>query len=131
MFDSVLITPEHKFRFDIFYKNKVYRKLINFDRKKNKISSVHVKDKSCNGLEGQQVYPKGTLTQVFSCEYSYLFRGSFFIEKLYSFSIKKEFKKRKVETLISFALIDFFQKSANRSTTTRVFVCHLSLYFSR
>ena len=131
MFDSVLITPEHKFRFDIFYKNKVYRKLINFDRKKNKISSVHVKDKSCNSLEGQQVYPKGTLTQVFSCEYSYLFRGSFFIEQLYSFSIKKEFKKRKVETLISFALIDFFQKSANRSTTTRVFVCHLSLYFSR
>ena len=78
MFDLVLITPEHKFRFDIFYKNKVYRKLMNFDLKKNKISSVYVKDESCNSLESQQLYPKGTPTQVFSCEYSYLFRQLFY-----------------------------------------------------
>ena len=61
MFDLVLITPEHKFRFDIFLKNKVYKKLMNFYRKKNKISSVHVKDKSCNSLKAQQLYQKGTL----------------------------------------------------------------------
>ena len=38
-----------------------------------------------------------------------------------------------METLIAFALIDFFhvqiQDRANRSTTTRTFVCHLSLNF--
>ena len=56
MFDLVLITPNHKFRFDIFYKNKIYRKLMNFYQKKNKISNVHVKDKSGNSLKAQQLY---------------------------------------------------------------------------
>ena len=112
MFDLVSITPEHKFRFDIFYKNKVYRKLMNFYLKKNKISSVHVKDKSCNSLEGQQLYQKGTPTQVFSCEYSELFWDSFFIEQLYSFSIKKNLRKRKlVETLIAFVCCMYKYKS--------------------
>ena len=50
MFGLLLITPEHKFTFDIFKKNKVYRKLMNFYLKQNKILSVHVKDKSCNSL---------------------------------------------------------------------------------
>ena len=42
MLDFVLITPEHKIRFDIFYKNKIYKRLMNFYLKKNKISNVHV-----------------------------------------------------------------------------------------
>ena len=82
MFDLVLITLERKFRVDVFYKNKVYRKLMNFYLKKIEISSVHVKGNSCNSLESQQLFQKGTLTQIFSCGYFELFRGNFFIEQL-------------------------------------------------
>ena len=52
-----------------------------------------------------------------------------------SFSIRKELKKKRklVERLIAFALIDLFhiqiQEPASRSTTTRAIVCHLSLNF--
>ena len=43
---------------------------MNFYLKKDKILSLHVKDKFCNSLEAQQLYQKRTPTQVFSCEYS-------------------------------------------------------------
>ena len=59
MFELVLITPERKYIFYIFYKNKFYRKLMNFYLKKNKIFGVHVKDKFCNSPEGKQLYQKG------------------------------------------------------------------------
>ena len=80
MFYLVLITSEHKFTFDNFLKNKVYRKLMKFHLKKNKILHVIVKGKSCNSVEGKQLYQKGTPTQLFSREYSELFRESFFME---------------------------------------------------
>ena len=57
--------------------------MIFFYLKKNKILSVHVKDKSCNSPEGQQIYQKETPAQVFSCEYSKCFMDSFFIEQLW------------------------------------------------
>ena len=47
-------------------KQKVYRKLMNLNLKKNNILGVHEKDKPCYSLEGQQLYQ--TPTQVFSCE---------------------------------------------------------------
>ena len=50
---------------------------MNFYLKKNKILSVHVKDKSCNSLEDQQLYQKGTPTQVFSCEYPNILGSGF------------------------------------------------------
>ena len=55
---------------------------MNFCQKKDKILSLHVKDKSRNSLEAQQLYQKRTPTQVFSCEYSECFMDSFFIEQL-------------------------------------------------
>ena len=125
MFELVLITPERKYIFYIFYKNKFYRKLMNFYLKKNKIFGVHVKDKFCNSLEGKQLYQKGTPTQVFSCEYFELFTESFFIEQLYSFSITKEFMKKKASEE-SIALAS--QKHADRPATTRVFVFELVIY---
>ena len=50
--------------------------------KKDEILSLHIKDKSCNSLETQQLYQKRTPTQVFSCEYSERFMDGFFIEQL-------------------------------------------------
>ena len=55
---------------------------MNFYLKKDKILSLHVKDKSRNSLEVQQLYQKRTPTQVFSCEYSECFMDGFFIEQL-------------------------------------------------
>ena len=55
---------------------------MNFYLKKDKILSLHVKDKSCKSLEAQQLYQKRTPTQVFSCEYSECFMDGFFIEQL-------------------------------------------------
>ena len=55
---------------------------MNFYLKKDKILSLHVKDKFCNSLEAQQLYQKRTPTQVFSCEYSERFIDCFFIEQL-------------------------------------------------
>ena len=55
---------------------------MNFYLKKYKILSPHVKDKSCNSLEPQQLYQKRTATQVLSCEYSKCFMDGFFIEQL-------------------------------------------------
>ena len=55
---------------------------MNFYPKKDKILSLHVKDKSCNSLEAQQLYQKRTPRQVFSCEYSELFMDGLFIEQL-------------------------------------------------
>ena len=55
---------------------------MNFYLKKDEILSLHVKDKSCNSLEAQQLYQKRTPTQVFSCEYSELFMEGLFIEQL-------------------------------------------------
>ena len=54
---------------------------MNFYLKKDKILSLHVKDKSCNSLEAQQLYQKRTPTQVFSCEYTECFMDGFFIEQ--------------------------------------------------
>ena len=54
---------------------------MNFYRKKHKILSLHVKDKSYNSLEAQQLYQKRTPTQAFSCEYSESFMDGFFIEQ--------------------------------------------------
>ena len=55
---------------------------MNFYLKKDKILSLHVKDKSRNSLEAQQLYQKMTPTQEFPCEYSERFMDSFFIEQL-------------------------------------------------
>ena len=55
---------------------------MNFYLKKDKILSLHVKDKSRNSLEAQQLYQKRTPTQVFSFEYSERFMDGFFIEQL-------------------------------------------------
>ena len=55
---------------------------MNFCQKKDKILSLHVKDKYRNILEAQQLYQKRTPTQVFSCEYSERFMDGFFIEQL-------------------------------------------------
>ena len=57
---------------------------MNFYPKKDKILSLHVKDKSCNSLEAQQLYQKRTPTQIFSCEYAERFTDSLFIEQLQS-----------------------------------------------
>ena len=55
---------------------------MNFYLKKDKILSLHVKDKACNSLEAQQIYQKRTSTEVFSCEHSECFMDGFFIEQL-------------------------------------------------
>ena len=55
---------------------------MNFYLKKDKILSLHVKDKSCNSPEDQQLYQKRTPTQVFSCEYCERFMDGFVIEQL-------------------------------------------------
>ena len=129
MFELVLITPERKYTFYIFYKNKFYRKLMNFYLKKNKIFGVHVKDKFCNSLEGKQLYQKGTPTQVFSCEYFELFTESFFIEQLYSFSITKEFMKKKASEEIDCLCFTKTCLQANYHKSICLWTCHLSLNF--
>ena len=86
---------------------------MNFYLKKNKIFGVHVKDKFCNSLEGQQLYQKGNPTQVFSCEYSELFTESFFTEQLYSSSITKEFMKKKASEEIDCLCFTKACKQAN------------------
>ena len=55
---------------------------MDFYVKKDEILILHIKDKSWNSLETQQLYQKRTPTQVFSCEYSERFIDCFFIEQL-------------------------------------------------
>ena len=75
---------------------------LKFWQKENKIFSVHVKDKSFNSLQGLQIYQKETASQMFFCEQSKSFTDSFFNRANtvaafeLSFSISKEFKKRKL-----------------------------------
>ena len=100
---------------------------------------MHIKFKSCNSPEGQQIYLKKTLTQVFSCEYFKRFGKLFYRKTLLAafelgFIIRKEFKKRKLaKRLIAFALIGLLhvqiQEPASRSATTREFFCHILLNF--
>ena len=66
---------------------------MNFYLKKDKILSLHVKDKSCNSLEAQQLYQKRTSTQVFSCERLF-YRTTPVAAFELSFSIRKEFKEK-------------------------------------
>ena len=49
---------------------------MNFYLKKNKILSVHVKDKSCNSLKISNFIKKG-LQHVFSCEYPNILGAGF------------------------------------------------------
>ena len=73
-----------------------------------------IKGKSCNSPEGLQIYLKTTPTQVFSCEYPKSLRYSFSYRTTpvaafaLSFSIRKEFKKKKVSEEVAFALINLF-----------------------
>ena len=75
---------------------------------------MHVKDKSGNSPEGQQLYYKETPTWVCCCEYSKSFRNNFFYRTTLlaafelCFSIRREFLKMKVKGEIAFELISLF-----------------------
>ena len=86
------------------------RNFLRFYLTKNEILRVSVKDKSCNSPEGLQLYWKETARH-FPVHIPKLFRDCFFNRTTpvaafeVSFSIKKEFQKKKVNGEIVFALI--------------------------
>ena len=79
MFNLVLNMP-HKYENSLQKVNEKFFKV--FQPQKNKILTVHVKDKSCDRVQDFRPVTllKRDPTQVFSCEYSKNFRNSFFIE---------------------------------------------------
>ena len=104
---------------------------------------MHVKDKSCNSLQGQQLYQKRTLQhRCFPVNIPNLLGTAFLSNNsdgcfLITFYCQKKKKKRKLtERLVSFALIGLLHpphvqapEPASMSTTTKAFVCHLFLNF--
>ena len=76
---------------------------MNFLPKENKILSVHVKDKPCNSLEGQQLYQKRTPqhryfpVNILNLLRNNLFYGTTMVAVFeLRVSVRKEFKKRKL-----------------------------------